>query len=398
MLKKIELNQKSPVNHFELSIIEDKKSNRFILVENPVIDTAFNMITTVNYIQSESIQGLYKMNDVGRCIRAYDPALGQYLNHHYAIKELVMSNYESEHCRVFIKAFQKVVSPFINDHDIHLFWNAQVNRPFEVYDEDTGELKSSKTTAQLKNSLVHEISELVNSSDFKKVQYVRAEKSKNQYERATKLTQKLRNVFSKLLVLRIDFCWKTLPEEDLSFDEFKAYFTQLLKRFHYDKNLPNIVGYLWKLEFGQQKGYHYHCIFYMDGNKFQNDAYYSEKIGQFWNNLTQDKGYYHNCHRSKVKYRNLAIGMAHHEDQVFFDNLDQVLLYICKQDQFLIDKRLIERETRVFQTSKLPNKQKTIGRPRKFKQEPDLLPHCIEPPKLVVRKQMKPFMQLSIAK
>jgi hypothetical protein len=103
----------------------------------------------------------------------------------------------------------------------------------------------------------------------------------------------------------------------------------------------------------------------MDGNKYQNDAYYSEVIGQYWAKMTQNKGYYYNCHRSKVKYRNLAIGMAHHDNQEFFDNLDQVLLYICKQDQFLIDKRLLPGEIRVFQTSNPPKQRKPIGRPRK---------------------------------
>ena len=211
-----------------------------------------------------------------------------------------------------------------------------------------------------------EICNQVNTKEFKATQYARADRSKKQYKRANKLTKHLRDRLSKLLVMRIDLCWKALIQDDVTFNQMKVYFSQMLKRFHHDKNLPNIVGYIWKLEFGQKKGYHYHCIFFMDGNKFQSDSHYAEVIGQYWSKLTLDKGYYFNCHRDKIKYRHLAIGMAHHDDQTFFDNLDQVLLYICKQDQFLIDKRLLTRKLHVFGTSQ-PPKANTLGRPRKFK-------------------------------
>ena len=363
MLSRIDLNQNSPVNHFELSIKEHDE--KFILVDSPTIDTAFLIIRLVNYINGENIQYLFKTDDNGRHLVTFDPHLESLLKYPMDLCGLADSNLTSEHIDVLFKAFWATVTPYILDEEIYILWKAGANRIFHVYDEDTGELKSTKTAAELKNALVYEISELVNTPEFKGIQYDRAEKSKNQHESATKLVKRLRSLFSKLLVLRIDFCFKTENYDDISIDEIRAYFAQLIKRFHYAKALPNIVGYCWKLEFGQQKGYHYHCIFFMDGNKYQNDAYYSEVIGQYWAKMTQNKGYYYNCHRSKVKYRNLAIGMAHHDNQEFFDNLDQVLLYICKQDQFLIDKRLLPGEIRVFQTSNPPKQRKPIGRPRK---------------------------------
>lgn len=76
-------------------------------------------------------------------------------------------------------------------------------------------------------------------------------------------------------------------------------------------------------------------------------------------------------------------GVAHHDDQSFFDNLDQVLLYICKQDQFLIDKRLLTPKLRVFGTSQRPAEAKTVGRPRNFKIEATAS-DATQPPKLAV--------------
>lgn len=384
----ITINADRPVNQIELSIVQG--NDTYVIVENPLIDSCFSCINTVRYIHNESIQSVFKVNDDGTCVRTDDKGLALYLKHPYSLKDLAGSNYECEHTKVFLKAFQNAVSPFIYDGDIPYLWRSEPNRLFYVYDEESGQLKSSMTTAQLKNALVMEIYILTNMPDFKSALYARLDKSKRQYKRARKLVQALRDTFSKVLVIRIDFCWKASIEDDSTFNEMKANFAQLLKSFHHSKDLPNIVGYLWKLEFGEKKGYHFHCIFFMDGNKFQSDTHYSEMIGQRWTEITLGKGYYFNCHRDKIKYRHLAIGMARHSDQTFFDNLDQVLVYICKQDQFLIDKRLLG-SVHTFGTSKCTKHPKTVGRPRIFNIIPNPIPQGKSTTPVMIVKKKQPL-------
>lgn len=362
------IDQDSPVNQIELSMVQS--NNTYVLVENKLIDSSFACINIVRHIFNQSIQYAYKVNDDGLHVRTYDKYLELCLRHPFSLPDLADSNYECEHITVFIKAVQDAVAPFIYDEDIPSLWRSQSNKRFAYYDEESGQLKSNKTTVELINALINRIFTLVKEPEFRRAIAARCERSKNQFKRSSKLVKVLRAKFSKLLVLRIDLCWKAAIQDDSTFDEMKAYYSQFLKCFHHDPTLPNIVGYIWKLEFGQKKGYHYHCMFFMDGNKFQNDTHYAEVIGQRWAKLTLNKGYYFNCHRDKIKYRNLAIGMAHHNDQTFYDNLDQVLVYICKQDQFLIDKRLLNRNLRVFGTSQLPSKASPVGRPRDFKNLP----------------------------
>ena len=363
MNNELDIDQQYPPNMTER--LTRQEDGQIYPINDAETETQFAAIRVVNRIQSESTHQLFKLDCDGKSIRTYDPLLQLYLK---GIRTLFMpdSNYHCEHLQVLQQAYKEAVAPFIVHDDEPMLWRAEPNRIFYTYDEETEEILSSKTAAELINAFVYQIYILINKQEFKKAQSIRADRSKNQYDRSCKLVKRLRSKFSKLLVLRIDFCWKARIQSDSTFHEMKAYFAQMMKNFHHDKDLPNIVGYIWKLEFGQQKGYHYHCIFFMDGNKFQNDAYYAEAIGQYWSKLTLDKGYYFNCHRDKIKYRNLAIGMAHHDDQSFFNNLDQVLLYICKQDQFLIDQRFLTRGLRVFQTSKLPTEANTVGRPRKF--------------------------------
>ncbi len=380
MEPQINIEQNYPSNVLELT--SEQCNGKFTLKENPVVSSMFSMIFAINQIERESLEYLFKLNNEGLSLKTYDTSLDLFLKGIYSIEQVSQSNYHCEHSVIFKQAYDAVVAPHIHPNDETLFWNALPNYRFVVLDEETGNPKSSHTTAQLKNELIREIFIRIDSPIFKAAQNARAEKAKHQYKRAVKLIQCLRKLFSKLLVIRIDLCWKHLIQDNLTFDEMRAYFAQLLKRFHYDKNLPNIAGYIWKLEFGQHKGYHYHCLFFMDGNKFQRDTHYAEVIGQYWSQLTGNKGYYFNCHRDKIKYRNLAISMAHHDDQTFFDNLDQVLLYICKQDQFLIDQRLLTQKLRVFQTSKLPRKTGSVGRPRQFKYH-ELSPVQATPKELV---------------
>jgi len=368
MESKLTIDQDGPPNHLELS--SEQSNGQLILKDNHVVSSLFSAIYAINQIQRESIDCLFKLNEEGRSLKAYNSSLDFHIRGIYSIELIHQSNYYSEHSHVIRQAFRKVVAPHIHPDDEPSFWNAPPNRMFTLVDEDTGEFICSHTTAELKNALIRESCILINEDAFKAAQSARSERAKNQYERSAKLVECLRAKFSKLLVLRIDLCWKAVIQDDSTVNEMKAFLSQLLKRFHHDPTLPNIVGYIWKLEFGQQKGYHYHCMFFMDGNKFQNDTHYAEVIGQRWAELTSNKGYYFNCHRDKIKYRNLAIGTAHHNDQTFYDNLDQVLVYICKQDQFLIDKRLLKPNLRVFGTSQLPSKASPVGRPRDFKNLP----------------------------
>ncbi|WP_336956169.1 hypothetical protein [Acinetobacter johnsonii] len=386
----ISLDSQSLFNAVELSIYQEE-DGRFHIANDTALYSLFTIINIVKAVSKDPIHDLFLLDKNGRSLVAHNRFLEQALSSLISVRELCNSNYACEHLDVFIEAYQVAVAPYIHPDDEYVFWRAQPNQKFEILANDNGLIQGSKSAAALKNSLVYEISLRTDQAKFKTAQYERSRKAKRQYERATKLVNSLKRTFSKLLVLRIDFCWKNEPTSTI--DEIKVHFSRFMKRFHHDKNLPNIVGYIWKLEFGRKKGYHYHCIFFMDGNRFKSDSHYASTIGKYWNKLTLNKGFFYNCHLDKIKYRHLAIGLARHNDQVFFTNLDQVLLYICKQDQFIIDKHLQSGEIRVFQTSQPPTKATNLGRPRKLEHIHELAPPISRPSKALFRSQIKrPFL------
>ena len=226
----------------------------------------------------------------------------------------------------------------------------------------------STTHYQLKAQILNEIYQclfkaLSTDEDYKKTVQLRKEKSLNQSKKAKRLIQKLIIKFSKLLVIRIDFSinrnFKITPEL------LKTYLSIFLKKLHtLNEKVPPIVGYIWKLEYGIQKGYHYHFIFFMDGNIHKQETYFVDQLAKLWKDITLNKGSYHSCNHNKGSYRKLAIGTLVHDDQEKIRALYMVVDYITKADQFIIEKTLRNHRTFGYSTRKLEKSK--AGRPRKI--------------------------------
>ncbi|OJU85896.1 MAG: hypothetical protein BGN93_09840 [Acinetobacter sp. 39-4] len=348
----------------EQSAIQDKIiKDKAVTVSNPVLELNFLIIRIIEYIRNNFIQSLYRIGANGFVTNTIDKHLDGLLKSITSIETLENSRYYCAEVEIFIRAYRHLIQSYIDSCDERHFWESGPNLPC-IHNGDECIPPEIVRKGVLINRLVSKLDELIYNEPYKQIRRNRADKSEHQYKRSIKLVTRLRETNSKLLVLRIDFSLKGQEFNATSLEEIREYLSKLLKRFHFDTALPEIVGYIWKLEFGEQKGYHYHCIFFLDGNKYQKDAYYADQIGQVWQKITEEKGIYFNCHRDKFKYRHLAIGMARHDDQEFFDNLDQVLIYICKQDQFLIEKSLNGEDVRTFQTSVIPKEAKPLGRPR----------------------------------
>ncbi|MDO3659132.1 MULTISPECIES: YagK/YfjJ domain-containing protein [Acinetobacter] len=219
--------------------------------------------------------------------------------------------------------------------------------------------------AELINVLCHQLSyAIANDEDYKKAQQLRHAKSLNQRLKAKQLIRKLIHKFSKLLVIRIDFA--IYREFKITLELLKNYLRMFIKQLHTPNNaVPPIVGFIWKLEYGIQKGYHYHFIFFMDGNIYKQDTYFADLLGKLWKNITQNKGSYHSCNHDKAFYQKLAIGTLVHNDQEKIDALDQLVVnYLTKTSQFIIEKSQVKQRTFGYSTRNL--ERSNVGRPRKL--------------------------------
>ncbi len=101
--------------------------------------------------------------------------------------------------------------------------------------------------------------------------------------------------YSRLLVIRLDLSYKTSgvmewlgnPLEEskdsdrrsITVDDVIAHREQFIEHLR-EKFGKALKGYVWKLEYGSRKGYHYHTIVFLDGAKYREGCDNRQKPGE----------------------------------------------------------------------------------------------------------------------
>lgn len=330
--------------------------------ENIVIiddDEAIHKNTVIQLIKKMSTYG---NNDV---YRSHPKRKQSYLIDHSAIHNTFKRIdprfiYDVTYTSAETDLFRKICVEYLPSHIVNdtstNFWQLAHNEPIAI------STAHYKLKAQILNEFYQHLFEALSTdADYKKAVQLRKEKSLNQKKKAKRLINKLISKFSKLLVLRIDFSIDR--KFNITLELMKTYMSIFLKKLHtLNDNVPAIVGYIWKLEYGIKKGYHYHFIFFMDGNIHKKETFFIDQLAKLWNDITLNKGTYHSCNYNKSSYRKLAIGTLIHDDQEKINALYMVVDYITKVDQFIIEKTLKNHRTFGYSTRKLEKSK--AGRPR----------------------------------
>jgi len=178
--------------------------------------------------------------------------------------------------------------------------------------------------------------------------------------------------YARLLVLRVDLDYekgnyiKDEHEICAKYNEAKQDFEHFLNNMRSNTLFDNMVGYVWKLEYGSFSGYHYHVIFFFDGSKVREDESIAMMIGEYWKEIiTKGRGRYYNCNDKKEFYTRCGIGMINHYDTKLIENLKMVSEYITKSDYYF--KAIVPKKGKAFGKGGIPKPKSNRGRPRKEK-------------------------------
>jgi hypothetical protein len=357
--KQFNVNQafKNIVNYEEMFVVQTD-DNKLEIHANPEVQDAIQVISIVQHInqlndQEGTVDSLYILDNKGN----YRPSNTTL---HKLLSTLCHTiNLDEKYDVPEINAFVEAVKKHVPQHQLTylqepIFWSMSQNTP--INSQRIGLVKANFLV-----KLVDEILLQIQKPAYKQAVQNRLERSQNQFQKGMKLINELFEVYCKLLIIRVDFALKA--DSNLSLSDLKNMMRFFLKKVLVNKGeLKGIEGYIWKLEYGVQKGYHYHCIFFMDGSKHSKDSYYAQKLGELWKRVTDDQGIFHNCNKSKFKYRRLAIGPISHDNEEARQNLEIVMSYLSKTDQFLMEKTF--KKYRVFGTSTRKIEKSQSGRPR----------------------------------
>lgn len=226
---------------------------------------------------------------------------------------------------------------------------------------------------------------MADDSFKKEIQQKRKAISKNK-QSLLRYIESLFEYRSSLLVLRMDFSYAkdaggffTTSDGqriDLIFGaknkdllekwsiEVREQRNQLIKKLK-KKYKKDLVGYVWKLEYGADKAFHYHMIFFLDESKHRQDIKIAQSIGEMWKHeITNGKGIYWNCNAKKKHFEKngrIATGKIKHDDMELRENLNIMASYLTKPDYFV--KLTLSDGARTFGKGSKPRKIKA-GRPR----------------------------------
>ncbi|MCX6076281.1 MAG: inovirus-type Gp2 protein [Campylobacterales bacterium] len=169
--------------------------------------------------------------------------------------------------------------------------------------------------------------------------------------------------YSKLNIVRVDLAYKKPHSNNITLEDANS---DLERMFNNMRSKPSIfkdkIGYICKREYTQDKGVHFHTVFIYDGQKVQKDVFKAEQIGKYWNQLTDNKGSYHNCNRNIYELN--GVGMLDHSDSDKRKILDEnVISYLCKDEQ-TIEPIKENKKDRAFTRGTIPKSKGNIGRPR----------------------------------
>ena len=159
--------------------------------------------------------------------------------------------------------------------------------------------------------------------------------SNKNYKELMEYVDALFERFSRLLVLRVDLSYskensKTTQAEATRDRE------RLFENARSNKMFDDMVGYIWKLEHGPEKGFHYHVMFFFDGAKVREDITKAIQIGRYWTNVvTRGRGLYYNCNALKRVYESCGIGMVDHADVQMRQGLQKAVVYLTKTDLYM---------------------------------------------------------------
>jgi hypothetical protein len=310
---------------------------------------------------------LYKIEEFVEAIIKGEKAFSTELNKRGCMKHLALAKY-FDMVDAFLalhsanKAYSLHVELFFATFVIkHGLTHGDLGRNPDAYSP-----QFKKKQGEVFNQLIGEISAMASQRAFKRKLYARAEAISRGRTSGKEYIDALYARYARLLVLRIDFGFRTetpLLPHPVSLQEAQEHLARFFNNKRGKKLYASLKGYIWRLEYGKEKGYHFHLFFFFDGSRVHKDEFLASEIGNDWIKVTEGKGIFHNCNAHKQKYKRLGIGMISHDDEEKRRNLLDVLAYLYKQNQILREK-YADKTHGWGRGTKPSARQRAIGRPR----------------------------------
>ena len=221
-----------------------------------------------------------------------------------------------------------------------LVWNDIWRSPHTVYTELGG-----RTVAELFNQLVSDIRRHCKTERVRSKITGRRHLANKRFTEYCRYVNALFADCSNLIVLRVDFSYQKEFFSEIDLQTTLKDMERFLNSKRSNALFNDRVGYIVKLEYAVEKGFHWHVILFFDGAERRklSHIHFAQQMGEYWaERTTKGRGDYWNCNANIKDFMMkgiCGIGSIHANDHKSRLNLCyRVVGYLCKTDQYFKPK------------------------------------------------------------
>lgn len=245
--------------------------------------------------------------------------------------------------------------PYVYSEHLQAFWEACQDIGLERGPAGLTCLNEHKTAYldlyHSMNVLVARIRQLISSKRYKrKADDRRYETSRKQATLSEYVSQVL-DRYSRTVVVRVDLHYQAMARPRLRIEHVFNDLERLIRARERHPIFEHETGYVCSVEHGEDKGFHIHTAFFFNGAAVRSDFAKARKIGELWEQITRDQGYFFSCNDDKGSYGDeVGIGVIKRDDSEACRKVIKAVSYLTKDNQYL---RMKPAGARTFRTGRV---------------------------------------------
>lgn len=196
-------------------------------------------------------------------------------------------------------------------------------------------LSSGMSGQEVMNKLIDQICELAKSDFFRSKLFEHANWPQHSLATAVSYVEGLFQTCSRYTVLRLDLSYRACVVDLIGIEEAKKDLEQFLRRKREGRPsvLKKMAGYVWRMDFGVDAGFHFHLLLFFKNVHGARAAYWGNELGGYWRDvITGGRGRFDNCNARQ--YVRNGIGEVNRFDTEKLNILlTDVLGYLFKGSQ-----------------------------------------------------------------
>ena len=176
-------------------------------------------------------------------------------------------------------------------------------------------------------------------------------------------TEEILHYYRNTMNLRLNFGYRGECRKLVTVDMAFEHLYKFISMKSWDRRFEHVVGYTWRIEHGETKGFHMHVALLLNGSKVRADGLLGLAFQHLWDNeITQGLGETDVCNTNKHRYEadRIGVGTFDRTDAHGCLNVIAANKYLGKESQYL---RVKPAGRKTFGCSLPPDIENKPGRP-----------------------------------